>query len=126
MLAHQLAVGVLADAEAMSRLLTQCRDDNVNDNATVLINYDEGNAHNEVDRRTLLVRVREVSRGLCKWLLVIYPTDVATHVFFRGRAIPSAAEGQQGCRGWRHVRMVHESLGLVASLASQHSPRRVL
>ena len=59
--------------------------------AKVLINCDEGNAHNEVDRHTFLVRIREVAPGLCKWLEFIYPTDVATHVFHRGRVIPSAA-----------------------------------
>ena len=38
--------------------------------------YDEGNAHNEVDRHTFVVRMREVAPGLCKWLEIIYPTDV--------------------------------------------------
>ena len=60
--------------------------------------------------------------GLFKWLEFISPTDVATHVFHRGRVIPSAAGGQQGCPliGACHAvvkRMVHESLGLVAPLA---------
>ena len=75
-----------------------------------------------VDRHTFLVRMREVAPGLCRWLEFIYPTDVATHVFYRGRIIPSAAGGQQGCPlfGACHAlvkRMVHESLGLVAPLA---------
>ena len=114
LLPHQLAVGVPAGVEAMAHLTRQWRDDNANDNAKVLINYDEGNAHNEVDRHTFLVRMREVAPGLCKWLEFIYPTDVATHVFYRGRVIPSAVGGQQGCPliGACHAlvkRMVHES-----------------
>ena len=106
----------------MAHVTRQWRDDNSNNNAKVLINYDEGNAHNEVDRHTFLVRMREVAPGLCRWLEFICPTDVATHVFYRGRIIPSAAGGQQGCPliGACHAlvkRMVHESLGLVAPLA---------
>ena len=46
------AVGVPAGVEAMAHVTKQWRDDNANDNAKVLINYDEGNAHNEVDRHT--------------------------------------------------------------------------
>ena len=66
--------------------------------------------------------MREVALGLCKWLEFIFPTDVATHVFYRGRVLPSAAGSQQGCPliGACHAlvkRMVHESLGLVAPLA---------
>ena len=122
LLPHQLAVGVPAGVEAMAHVTRQWRDDNANNNAKVLINYDEGNAHYEFDRHPFLVRMREVAPGLCKWLEFIYPTDVATHVFYRGRVIPSAAGGQQGCPliGACHAlvkRMVHESLGLVAPLA---------
>ena len=92
-----------------------------NDNAKVLINYDEGNAHNEVDRHTFLVRMREVARGLCKWLEFIYPTDVATRVLSWTRH-SFCSGGQQDCPliGACHAlvkRMVHESLGLVAPLA---------
>ena len=110
-----------AGVEAMAHVTRQWRDDNANDNAKVLINHDEGNAHNEVDRHTFLVRMREVAPGLCKWLEFIYPTDVATHEFCRGRVIPSAAGSQQGCLliGACHAlvkRVVHESLGLVAPL----------
>ena len=90
---HQPTVGVPATFEAMAHVTREWRDDNANDNAKVLINYDEGNAHNEVDRHTFSVRMREVAPGLCKWLEFIYPTDVATHVFYRGRVIPSAAWG---------------------------------
>ena len=93
---RQPAVGVPATFEAMAHETRQWRDDNANNNAKVLINYDEGNAHNEVDRHKFSVRMREVAPGLCKWLEFIYPTDVATHVFYRERVIPSATGGQQG------------------------------
>ena len=118
LLPHQLAVGVKAGVEAMPHLVRQWRDDNAHDNDKVLINFDEGNAHNEVDRHTFLVRMREVAPGLCKWLEYIYPTDEPTHVFYRGRVIPSSSGCQQGCPliGACHAlvkRMVHESLGIV-------------
>ncbi len=118
LLPHQLAVGVKAGVEAMPHLVRQWRDDNAHDDDKILINFDEGNAHNEVDRHTFLVRMREVAPGLCKWLEYIYPTDEATHVFYRGRIIPSRAGGQQGCPliGACHAlvkRMVHESIGVV-------------
>ena len=54
-------------------------------------------AHNEVDRHTFLVLMREVAPGLCKLLEFVYPTGVATDVFCWGRVVPSAAGGQQGC-----------------------------
>ena len=90
---RQLAVGVLAGVEAMAHVTRHWRDDNANDNAKVLINYDEGNAHNEVDRHTFLERMREVAPGLCTWLEFIYPTDVATHVFYRGRVSSFCSRG---------------------------------
>ncbi len=130
LLPHQLAVGVPAGVEAMPHVTRQWRDDNAREGDKVLVNYDEGNAHNEVDRHTFLVRMREVAPGLCKWLEFIYPTDVATHIFYRGRLIASEAGGQQGCPliGACHAlvkRMVHESLGLIAPLegSSVHLPR---
>ena len=50
----------------MAHVMRLWRDDNANGNANVLINYDEGNAHKEVDRHTFSVRMREVAPGLCK------------------------------------------------------------
>ena len=47
LLPHQVAVGVPVGVEAMAHVTRQWRGDNANDNAKVLINYDEGNAHNE-------------------------------------------------------------------------------
>ena len=82
LLPHQLAAQVPAGVDAMAHVTRQWRDDNANDNAKVLINYDEGYAHNEVDRHTFSVRMREVAPGLCKMLRFIYPTEVATHVFY--------------------------------------------
>ena len=58
-----LAVGVPAGVEAMAHVTRQWRDDNSDNNAKVLINYDEGIALNEVDRHTFLVRMREVALG---------------------------------------------------------------
>ena len=69
------------------------------------------------------MRVREVAPGLCKCgSNSSMPTDVATHVFHRGRVIPSAAGCQEGCPliGACHALvkcMVYESMGLVAPLA---------
>ena len=123
LLPHQLAVGVKAGVEAMPHLVRQWREDNANDTEKVFINFDEGNAHNEVDRHTFLTRMREIVPGLSKWLEYIYPTDIPTYVFYRGRVIESKAGGQQGCPliGACHAavkRMVHESLGLTEPMVS--------
>ena len=130
LLPHQLAVGVRAGVEAMPHVVRQWRDDNANDPDKVLVNFDEGNAHNEVDRHSFLIRMREIAPGICKWLEYIYPTDVETYVFYRGRVILSKAGGQQGCPliGACHAlvkRMVHESLGIVPALpgSALHLPR---
>ena len=114
----QLAVGVRAGVEAMPHLARQWRDDFRDDTDRVLLNTDQANAHNEVDRHTFLTRMREVAPGLVRWLEYIYPTDTATMVFYRGRVIDSAAGGQQGCPliGACHAvvqRILNESLGLV-------------
>ena len=121
LLPHQLAVGVRAGVEAMPHVVRQWRDDNANDNAKVWINFDEGNAHNEVDRHTFLMRMREIAPGMMKWLEYIYPTDVPTYVLYRGRVIHSESGGQQRCPliGACHAavkRMVHESLGIIPPL----------
>ncbi len=97
LLPHQLAIGVRAGVDAMPYVVRQWREDNANDGCKVWSNFDEGNAHNEVDRHTFLTRMREVAPGVCRWLEYIYPTDVPTHVFYRGRVIPSESGGQQGC-----------------------------
>ena len=78
----------------MPHVVRQWRDDNAHDPDKVLVNIDEGNAHNEVDRHSFLVRIREIAPGLCKWLEYIYPTDTETYVFYRGRIIFSKAGGE--------------------------------
>ena len=73
---------------------------------------------------------REIAPGLCKSLEYIYPTDIETYVFYRGRIILSKAGGQQGCPliGAFHAlvkQMVHESLGIVPALpgSALHLPQ---
>ena len=63
LLPHQLAVGVKAGVEAMPHIVRQWRFHNREEDDKVLINFDEGNAHNEVDRHTFLTRMREVAPG---------------------------------------------------------------
>ena len=104
LLPHQLAVGVKAGAEVIPHVVRQWRQDNVDDPDKLLIIFDEGNAHNEVDRHTFLTRMRDIAPGICKWLEYIY-----------GNIIESRAGGQQGCplMGACHAlvkRMIHESL----------------
>ena len=94
LLPHQLALAS-AGVEAMPHVVRQWRQDNASCDDKVWINFDEGNAHNEVDRHTFLTRMREVAPGICKWLEYIYPTDAPTYVFYRGQIIESRAGGQQ-------------------------------
>ena len=94
---HQLAVGVAGGVEVMPHISRQWLADHAEDVDRVLLAYDEGNAHNEVDRHTLLQRMWEIAPGICRWLEYIYPTNRATVVFYRGRQIDSKAGGQQGC-----------------------------
>eukprot|EP00973_Karenia_brevis_P033670 4642725-Karenia_brevis.AAC.1 len=92
----QLAVGIKAGAEVMphaAREWMQCHSEDVD---RVLLDTDESNAHNEVDRHLFLSRALEVIPGCCRWLEFIYPTAGSTCVFYRGRIIPSSAGGQQG------------------------------
>ena len=119
LLPFQFAVGVKAGAEILPHLARQWRARYHSDSSRVLLTFDEGNAHNEVDRHAFLTRMREVCPGLSRWLEFIYPTATATKVFYRDRVIPSEAGGQQGCplMAACHAvvqRMLHESLGLIA------------
>ncbi len=97
LLPHQLAVGIPAGVEVMPHLARKWMAHHSEDLDRILLNYDEGNAHNEVDRHLFLQRMAEVAPGICKWLEYIYPTDRPTIVLYRGRVIDSAAGGQQGC-----------------------------
>ena len=117
----QLAVGEKAGVEAMPHLTRQWMTHFSGDLDRVLINSDESNAHNEVDRHTFLVRMREVAPGLVRFLEFVYPADVATKVYYRGRVIDSESGGQQGCPliGACHAvvkRLQHEALGLIPPL----------
>ncbi|CAK9092764.1 Pentatricopeptide repeat-containing protein [Durusdinium trenchii] len=88
------------------------------DTDRVCLSYDEGNAHNVVDRHVFLTRMQEVTPGLSRWLEYIYTTDIDTKVFFHHMIIPSVAGGQQECPLMTacHAvvqRLLLESLGLV-------------
>ncbi|CAK9062512.1 unnamed protein product [Durusdinium trenchii] len=118
LLPHQLAVGVSAGAEVMPHLYQQWEHHYRADTDRVCLSYDEGNAHNVVDRHVFLTRMQEVAPGLSRWLEYIYPTDIDTKVFFHHVVIPSVAGGQQGCPLMTacHAvvqRLLLESLGLV-------------
>ena len=118
LLPHLLAVGVPAGAEAMPHLLRQWKRKYAGDTDQLCLSYDQSNAHNVVDRHTLLTRMAEVAPGLGRWLEHIYPTDLPTKVFYRDVVIDSCACGQQGCplmaacHAVAH-RLLLESLGLV-------------
>ena len=120
LLPMQLAVGVKSGVEIMPHLARHWQQEFKDDRQRVLLSYDQGNAHNEVDRHAFLMRMREIAPGICRWLEYIYPTDRATKVFYRGKIIESRAGGQQGCPLMMacHAlvqRVVTESLGLLES-----------
>ena len=93
----QLAVGVPAGAEVMPLLARQWWRHYEQDTSRILLTYDEGNAHNVVDRHAFLTWMREVCPGLSRWLEYIYPTAHPTKVFYNGRILDSAAGGQPCC-----------------------------
>ena len=64
----QLAIGVKAGVEAMPHLARQWLSDHRDDPDRVLVNSDESNAHNKVDRHTFLMRMREIAPRLSRWL----------------------------------------------------------
>ena len=97
LLPYQLAVGVPAGVEVMPHLHRQWRTTFSADADRVCLSYDECNAHNVVDRHAFLTRMREVVPGVSRWLEYIYPTHLATKVFFHNVIIDSVAGGQQGC-----------------------------
>lgn len=94
---HQLAVAVRSGAEVLPHLGRQWLLAHADNPDKVLIDFEEGNAHNEVDRNTFLQRASAVAPGICRWLAYIYPTDQPTFVFYRGKVIESRSGGQQGC-----------------------------
>ena len=114
----QLAVAVPCGAEVMPHLARAWMNEFKNDTSRVLVDYDESNAHNAVDRCAFLDRMAGVAPGLARWLDFIYPTSAPTYVFYKGRIIESRAGGQQGCPliGACHAvvqRSLLEALGVV-------------
>ena len=93
---HQLAVSVRSGAEVMCHVARSWMAQHSNDLHRIMLDTDEGNAHNEVDRHTSLLRSSEVAPGICCWLEFIYPTDCTTMVFYRDMVLDSRAGGQQG------------------------------
>jgi hypothetical protein len=74
---HQLAVGVRSGAEVIPHLSRQWMLDFKDDqDRRLLLDFDEANAYNTVDRHTFLSRAREVAPGICRWLESIYPSIV--------------------------------------------------
>ena len=117
LLPHQLAVGLPPEPK-LCHIFTEWRQYYLAGTDLVCLSYDEGNAHNAVDRHVFLTRMQEVAPGLSRWLEYIYPTDLDTKVFYHKVIIRSAAGGQQGCplRTACHAvvqRLLLESLGLI-------------
>ena len=94
---HQLAMSVRSGSEAMANLARQWLGQHQNDPSWLLVDTDESNAHNEVDRHIFLSRMREGCPGLARWLEFIYPTDWSTMVIYNENVLESKAGGQQGC-----------------------------
>ena len=78
---HQLSVCVSSGAEVMAHISRSWMHQHNSDLDRILLDTDESNAHNEVDRHTFLTRAREVVPGICRWLEFIYPTECPTLVF---------------------------------------------
>jgi hypothetical protein len=115
---HQLAVKVPGGVEVLPHVARLWREDWETDGDRAMVDFDQANAHNAVDRCAFLLRAHEVVPGLARWLRWVYPLDRPTFVFYRGRVIESRSGGQQGCPliGMCHAlvqRAAMESLGLV-------------
>ena len=80
LLPQQLAApGVGSGVEAMPHVVRQWHHDFAADPNRVIVSFDEGNAHNEVDRHTFLSRMRELAPGICRWLQQGCPLIGACH-----------------------------------------------
>ena len=77
---YQLAVAVPSGAEVMPHLARAWMAEFEGDVERVLVDYDEHNAHNEVDRSAFLDRMTAIAPGLAKWLNFIYPCNAPTYV----------------------------------------------
>ena len=84
---HQLAVRVKSGVEVMPHAARQWMTDRENNLDAVLIDSDETNAHNLVDRHTFMSRAREVMPRSCQLLQFIHPTDAGTLAFYQGRDV---------------------------------------
>ena len=93
----QLAVGVQGGAEALVHAAREWQRRAGDDVDLVLLNFDEVNAYNEVDRSTFLKRMEMVTPGLARWLRYLYPLEGRTWVVWNGQKIPSERGGHQGC-----------------------------
>ena len=94
---NQLAVAVSSGSECMAHLARQWMSRHRDDVDRVLVDFDETNAHNTVDRHVFLQRAHQIVPSMCRWMEFIYPTGEPTYIFFHGSAIESVAGGQQGC-----------------------------
>ena len=94
---HQLAVSVRAGSEVMSHLAREWLHQHCDDPSRLMVDSDESNAHNEVDRHTFLSRMREVCPGVSRWLEFIYPTDCPTTVFYKGNVLDSQSGSRAAC-----------------------------
>ena len=90
---YQLAVCVASGSEVMAHVSRTWMHEHRSDTSRILLDTDESNAHNEVDRHVFLTRAREVVPGICRWLEFIYPTDCPTVVFYWNRVLDSSAGG---------------------------------
>ena len=81
----------------MRHLLRQWKRKYAGDTDQLCLSYDQSNAHNVVDRHTILTRMAEVALGLGRWLEYIYSIDLSTKVFYGDMVTDSCAGGQQGC-----------------------------
>ena len=118
LLPYQLAVAVRSGTEVMPHLARAWMEVYKDDASRVLVDYDESNAHNTVDRVAFLDRMCAVAPGAARWLEFIYPTASPTYVFYNGKCIESRAGGQQGCplMGACHAvvqRSLLEALGML-------------
>ena len=79
----------------MPHLARQWLEDHPGDPQKLMVDTDESNVHNVVDRHTFLLRMFEDAPGVSRWLEYIYPTDCATMVFYKQHVLDSRAGGQQ-------------------------------
>ena len=93
---HQLAVSVRSGSEVMCHVARSWMAQHCHDLHRILLDTDEGNAHNEVDRHTFLSRASEASQAYADgWNSSIQPIAL----LWFSIAIWSWIRGQAGSRG---------------------------